>query len=49
MNTIIKNILMEELFIMNKDNLTSTEILNLLENNNKLRSRKNEKTKKIIH
>ena len=38
MNTIIKNILMEELFFMNKDNITSTEILNLLENNNKLRN-----------
>lgn len=37
MNSEIKNILMEVMAKMGKDSLTSTEILDLLENNGKLR------------
>lgn len=37
MNSEIKNVLMEEMAKLGKDSLSSTEILELLENNDKLR------------
>ena len=37
MNSEIKNVLMEEMTKLGKDSLSSTEILELLENNDKLR------------